>query len=67
MADTGKRHHTIAQHEKKRQRFISDRINQLTQEIEDLNTQIADKNEAIASLIKARIKSIDTVRKSYSE
>lgn len=56
MADTDKRHYTIAQCEKRRQAFISDRINQLIQEIEDLNTQIADKNEAIASLIKARSK-----------
>ena len=67
MADTGKTRYTIAQDEEKRQRFISDRINQLTQEIEDLNTQIADKNEAIASLIKARMKSIDIVRKCYHE
>lgn len=62
-----KKRYTIEQHEKKRQRFISDRISTLTQEIEDLNTQIADKNEAIASLISARSKSIDKVRKSYSE
>ena len=61
-----KKRYTIEQHEKKRQRFISDRST-LTQEIEDLNTQIADKNEAIASLISARSKSIDKVRKSYSE
>lgn len=54
-------------YEKKRQQWISDRINTLEREIEDLNTQIAYKNEAVAALIRARTISIDKVRKSYPE
>ena len=46
---------------------IAQRIKTLESEIEELNSQIAQKNRAVAMLIRARTLSMDKVRRSYHE
>jgi len=53
--------------ETRRRQHITQRIDALEAEIEELNTQIAEKNKAVAMLIRARTLSIDKVRRSYPE